>query len=127
MNLEYGVNAYKSIKEACPNVMFGQSRGMHLSSEPENPVIFLVSIRYGVIQNERIQFATRAGEFADLKLNCREHLTMSLAPSYLPLRHLTDVEDVGDVMVVKFDTSDIGLRSPMYSAVCEGLILSKFT
>lgn len=120
------MNAYKSIREACPNVRFSQERGMYLASEPENPVIFLVSIRNGVIQNERIQFATRAREFAILKLNCREHHMMSLGPSRLPLKCLTDEEDVGDVMVVKFDTSDNGLRSPVYTAVCEGLILSKF-
>ena len=126
MDLEYGQSAYKSVKEACPDVVLGQNKGMYLLTSPENPRIFLVSIKYGVISNERIKFATKGGEFVDLKLNCRENLTLSISPAFLQLRPVSDEDDVGDVAVVKFDTADIGLRSSMYTAVCEGLILSKY-
>lgn len=126
MGLDYGVSAYRSIKEACPDAILGESKGMYLSFPPENPRIFLVSLKYGVIRNERIQFATKGGEFVDLKLNCRENLTLSTSPAKLQLRSVSDEDDVGDVAVIKFDTADISLRSPRCAAVCEGLILSKY-
>ena len=39
---------------------------------------------------------------------------------------VTDEEDVGDLVLIKFGTTDVSLRSPIYAAVCEGLILSEF-
>ena len=33
---------------------------------------------------------------------------------------------MGDLALIKFGTTDVSLRQPIYPAVCEALILSKF-
>ena len=127
MNLEYGQSAYKSIKEACPDARIGESKGIYLESQPEAPRIFLVSLKYGFIKNERVLFGTKGGEHVDLKLNCRENLSLSTSHVRLQLRRVTDEDDVGDVALIRFGTSECGLRYPIFPGVCEGLILSKCT
>lgn len=125
MALDYGENVHRGIKEACPKIKIGQTKGMYLESKPEKPIIFLVSLKAGVIKNERITFVTKSGEQVNLKLNCRENLNLLTSCVPLQLRKVTGEDDVGDVAVVKFGTSECGLRNPFYPGVCEGLILSK--
>lgn len=125
MALDFGENVHRGIKEACPKVKIGQARGMHLESKPEKPIIFLVSLKSGVIKNERITFITESGEQVNLKLNCRENLNLLTSRVPLQLRKVTGEDDVGDVAVLKFGTSKCCLRNPFYPGVCEGLILSK--
>lgn len=127
LDLEFGVNAYKGVKDARSDAKIGEGKGCYLTTKPGSPQIFLISIASGIIRNERLSFTTKSGEVLNLKLNCRENLTTSTKPSRLHLKLPTDENDVGDVAVVKFDTSPVELRKPIYSAVCEGLILSKFS
>ncbi|XP_068755954.1 uncharacterized protein [Montipora capricornis] len=122
LDLEFGVNAYKGIKEARSDAIIGE-KGCYLTTKPGSPQIFLISISSGTIRNERVFFKTKLGERINLKLNCRENLIMSTKPVRLQLKLPTDKNDVGDVAVVKFDTSPVELRTPIYAAVCEGLIL----
>ena len=127
MELSYGENVYRSIKEVCPNAVPGKQKGLYLQTKPDKPKIILVSLKSGFIKNERIYFHTKGDDHQiDLKLNCREHLTLSTAPVTLQTRKVTDEEDVGDLVLIKFGTTDVSLRSPIYAAVCEGLILSEF-
>ena len=128
MALDYGESVYNSIKEKCPDALFGPQKGIYLESKPENPRVFLVTLKYGVIMNERLIFHTKGdSQSADLKLNCRENLSLSTSPVYLQLRPVRDDDDdVGDVALIRFDTTECGLRTPIYPAVCEGLILSKY-
>ncbi|XP_068753746.1 uncharacterized protein [Montipora capricornis] len=122
LDLEFGANAYKGIKNARSDAIIGE-KGCYLTTKPGSPQIFLISIASGIIRNERVFLSTKSGELLNLKLNCRENLTMSTKPSRLQLKVPTDENDVGDVAVVKFDTSPVELRTPIYAAVCEGLIL----
>ena len=127
MELVYGVNVYRSIEEVCPNAVLGKQKGLYMKTKPDKPKIILVSLKSGTIKNERIHFQTKGDDHTiDLKLNCRKHLTLSTAPVILQTRKVTDEEDVGDLALIKFGTADVSLRSPIYPAVCEGLILSKF-
>ena len=127
MDLEYGQSVYKGIKDAFPDASIAPppNRGIYQVCGPPNQSICFISIKYGVQDSERVIFGTRHGELVNLKLNCRENLVMSTSPVPLQLRPLTTDGDVGDVALVKFDTSQCNLRNPSYQAVCEGLILSK--
>lgn len=127
MELAYGENVYRSIKEVCPHAVSGKQKGLYLQTKPDKSKIILVSLKSGIIKNERIYFQTKGDDLQiDLKLNCREHLTLSTTPVTLQTRKVTDEEDVGDLLLIKFGTTDVSLISPIYPAVCEGLILSKF-
>lgn len=128
MDLEYGITVHRGIREACPEAQIWHPKGMYLECQPENPKTFLIGLKYGFIQNERIIFGTQGGEHINLKLNCRENLTLSTSPVFLQMkrRMAEDEEDVGDVAVVRFSGRELSLRTPCWSwAVCEGLILSK--
>jgi len=97
---------------------------IYLDNQPDSPKIILVSLKYGVIKDERIIFVTKGGEHLNLKLNCRENLVLQTSCVYLQMSPLMDKEDVGDVAVIKFGTSPCGSPSnPIFPAVCEGLIL----
>ena len=129
MALDYGENVFKSIKEVHPDVCLGKLKGMYLERKPENAKPFLVSLTSGFIKNERIYFQTKGDDhLIDLKLNCRENLTLSTARVDLQIRRVKDDDDddVGDLALIKFGTTDVSLRQPIYPAVCEALILSKF-
>ena len=132
MELVYGEIVFKSIKEACPDAVLDQEKGVYLVEKPENPQIFLVSLRSGVIENEQLIFHTKEDrEPIHMKLNCREHLSLSTGPIHLEIRDVQDEEDVGDTALICFtsSTESITWKKPttcFYPAVCEGLILSKF-
>lgn len=125
MDLEFGESAFRGIEEAFPNAHIAK-RGIFMDCKSCHPTAALISMKYAVIENERIIFKTRNGEQVNLKLNCRENLHLSPSPVILQLRPVEDENDVGDVALVKFSTSDWSLRNPIYWAVCEGLVLSKF-
>ena len=129
LKLDYGQSVFKSIKEACPGVIISpRKRGAYLEKKPETPCIFLVSLKRGCIQNERLVFWTKEDKQAiNLKLNCREHLTLSSKPVGLQIRKVQNEKDVGDTALIWFKPEKTdSMRKPTYRAVCEGLILSKF-
>lgn len=129
LKLDYGQSVFKSVKEACPGVIFCPKKGAYLDKKPENPRIFLVSLKDGRIKNEHIIFRTKEDEQTiNLKLNCREHFTLSSKPIRLQIRKVQDEEDVGDTALIRFGTETTdSIRKPTHQAVCEGLILSKFS
>lgn len=132
MELVYGESVFKSIKEACPDAVLDQEMGVYVVGKLENPQNFLVSLRSGVIENEQLIFRTKEDRRPiNLKLNCREHLTLSTGPVHLEIRDVQDEEDVGDTALISFTTSTASINQKksttcFYPAVCEGLILSKF-
>ena len=126
MALDYGENVFKSIKEVYPDACLGKQKGMYLERKAENAKPFLVSLKSGFIKNERIYFWTKGDDhLIDLKLNCRENLTLSTARVDLQIRRVKSDDDVGDLALINFGTTDVSLRQPVYHAVCEALILSK--
>ena len=126
MELDYGENVFKSIKEVYPDACLGKPKGMYLERKAENAKPFLVSLESGFIKNERIYFRTKGDDhLIDLKLNCRENLTLSTARVDLQIRRVKSDDDVGDLALINFGTTDVYLRQPVYPAVCEALILSK--
>ena len=125
MDLSYADGgAFKGIRDAFPNAQIA-FKGIHQDCKPKQS-LRLISLKCGIIENERIIFKTKLGEYVNLKLNCREHLVLSTSPVRLELRHLVDDDDVADVALVKMGDSECGLRKLSYQAVCEGLILSKY-
>lgn len=126
MDLAFGKFAFRGIEDGFPDAEIAQTKGIYQRCTPKpNPRICFIGMRYGVIENERIRFCTRLGEFVDLKLNCRENLVLCTSPVQLQMKHLEDEDDVGDVAVVRIGEPECNLRNPTYQAVCEGLILSK--
>lgn len=128
MDLAFGESAFRGIKDGFPDAIIARPKGIYQESQPPmpNPRICLIAMRHAIIQNGRVSFVTRLGEYVDLKLNCRENLDLSPSPVRLQMRLLEDDDDVGDVAVVKLEAPDLSLRNPTYQAVCEGLILSTF-
>lgn len=126
MELEFGESAFKGIKDAFPLAEIAERKGIYMECRPPDPRMCLISMKYAIMENERIILGTRNGEEVNLKLNCRENLQLSTSPVVLQLRGLTGDDDVGDVALVKFSTSECGRINPTYQAVCEGLILSEY-
>ena len=119
--LRFGINAYKSVKDACPGAMTGDGEGCYPPEKPEEPKIILVAIAEGSIQNERVTLFTKGQECLDMKLTCRENLSLSVEPSYLYLFKPLEDDEVGDLALIKCSPSANGQEQ-----VCEGLLLSKF-
>lgn len=98
--------------------MTGDGEGCYPPEKPEEPKIILVAIAEGAIQNERVTLFTKGQESLDMKLTCRENLSLSVEPSYLYLfKPLTD-DEVGDLALIKCSPSANGQEQ-----VCEGLLL----
>ncbi|KAK2551218.1 hypothetical protein P5673_027982, partial [Acropora cervicornis] len=116
--LRYGINAYKSVKDACPGAVTGEGEGWYPLEKPEEPKIILVAIAEGAIQNERVTLFTKGHECLDMKLRCRENLSLSVEPSYLYLFKPLKDDEVGDLALIKCSPSANGQEQ-----VCEGLIL----
>lgn len=133
MGLDFGFNSYESISDACPGAEFlpccrnknNYFNICYLRGKQEIDQIFIIAIASGLILNDKISLETRGGEHLALMLNCRENLTMSVAPLFLHIKESED-EDVGDVAIIKFIPSPSDPLPPSYTAVCEGLILRKF-
>ena len=121
--LRYGINAYKSVKDACPGAMTGEGEGegCYPLEKPEEPKIILVAIADGAIQSERVTLFTKGHECLEMKLTCRENLSLSVEPSYLYLYKPLKDDEVGDLALIKCSPSANGQEQ-----VGEGLILSKF-
>ena len=77
MGLPYGMNAYKSVQDAWLGAM---------TSEKEEPKIMLVAIAEGAIMNERVTLFTKGHECYDLKLNCRENLSVCGTYIFVPVQ-----------------------------------------
>lgn len=132
MGLDFGFNSYESISDACPGAVFQHPHHNKylniycLPSKQEIEQIFIIAISSGIILNDKILLETRDGkEKLILTLNCRENVTMSVAPLILHIKKRED-EDVGDVAIIKFIRSPDEPLPSSYTAVCEGLILRKF-
>lgn len=113
MGLRYGINAYKSVQDAWLGAM--------TSERKEEPKIMLVAIAEASIMNEMVTLFTKGHECLDMKLRCRENLSLSVEPSYLYLYKPLKDDEVGDLAVIKYSPS-----ANEQKQVCEGLILSKF-
>lgn len=126
MHLAYGESAFRGIREAFPDAIIPyKGKGIYQNCPPSKGSVFLISIKHGVLKNERISFVTKCDESLDLKLNCRANLVMSTSPVELQIRAVEDDNEVGDVALVRMGDSECSLRNPTYQGVCDGLILSK--
>ena len=124
MGLRYGINAYKSIKDAWLGAMTSERKGCYPLEKTEEAKIMLVAIAEGAIMNERVTLFTKGYECYDMKLSCRENLPLSVTPLYLYLHKPLEDYEVGDLAVIKFSPSPCG-QEQVYAAECEGLVLSK--
>ncbi|XP_015749767.1 PREDICTED: uncharacterized protein LOC107329600, partial [Acropora digitifera] len=122
MGLRYGMNAYKSVQDAWLGAMTSERKGCYPVEKPGEPKIMLVAIAEGAIMNERVTLFTKGHECYDLKLNCRENLSLSVEPIFLYLYKPLKDDEVGDLAVIKFSPSPSGQKQ-VYAAECEGLIL----
>ena len=57
---------------------------------------YFISLKCGVVENDRISVITKLGELLNLKLNCRDDVILPLSPSTLELSHVEDNKDVVD-------------------------------
>ena len=122
MDLDDTECIYSSISEAFPKAKI-YTKGLSMDEMP-TPCIAAIGMKSACIKNERIEFTSCRGEQINLKLLCREHLQLSASRIELQLRSSSD--NLQDVALVKFVETQHSLRHPRYSAVCVGLLLSKW-
>ena len=141
MGLDFGVNCYRGISDACPEVKFLTYdrcfpevaflpndrcfNACYLCGIPENDQIFIIAIASGTIFDEEVYVTTRNEEHVVFKLNCRENLTMSATPEALFVKEWEE-EVIGDFATIKFIETPSTHLQTCYIAVCEGLMLRKF-
>ena len=122
MDLDATECLHPGIKNAFPAAKI-HPRGLSIEEMPEQRIA-AIGIKNGFIKNERIHFTTCLGEEVNLKLLCREHLQSSTSVITLQLRDTSD--KLQDVALVKFIENQHATRHPTFSAVCIGLLLSKW-
>lgn len=111
---------YHGIKEAFPNAVIAETKGMYQEPRP-NPPCALISISGAVTQDGRIWFFTRLDEVVNLSNNSIRHTPNSIKLITLPVQTPSSEEDVGDVLLVVFGSKPTGFGR--YQAVCEGVVL----
>ena len=92
--------------------------------EMPTPCIAAIGMESACIKNERVEFTSCRGEKVILELLCREHLQLLASIIELQLRLRSD--ELQDVALVKIVEMQHSQRHPRYSAVCVGLLLSKW-
>ena len=122
MDLDYTECIFLGISDAFPKAKI-HTKGLSMDEMP-TPCIAAIGMKSACIKNERIEFTSCRGEQVSLKLLCREHLQLSASTIELQLRSSSD--NLQDVALVKFAETQHSLRHPTYSAVCVGLLLSKW-
>ena len=85
-----------------------------------------ISLKCGVVENDRISVITKLGELFNLKLNCREDAILPLSPSTLELSHVEDNKDVVEMEEPLLISGVDGLSKPSYPVLGESLNLSKY-
>ena len=87
---------------------------------------YFISLKCGVVENDRISVITELGELLNLKLNCREDAILPLSPSTLELSHVEDNKDVVEMEEPLLISGVDGLSKPPYPVLGESLNLSKY-
>ena len=86
---------------------------------------YFISLKCGVVENDRISVITKLGELLNLKLNCRDAI-LPLSPSTLELSHVEDNKDVVEMEEPLLISGVDGLSKPPYPVLGESLNLSKY-
>ena len=86
--------AHRGIGNAFPNSKL-LTEESYQDYTPKETSCF-ISLKCGVVENDRISVITKLGELFNLKLNCREDVILPLSPSTLELSHVEDNKDVVD-------------------------------
>ena len=118
MDLDDTECIFPGIADAFPKAKI-HAKGLSMDEMP-TPYIAAIGMKSAHIKNERIEFTSCQGEEVSLKLLCREHLQSSTSTIELQLRPSSDAA------LVKFVGTQHSLRHQTYSAVCVGLLLSKW-
>ena len=85
--------AHRGIGNAFPNSKL-LTEESYQDYTPKETSCF-ISLKCGVVENNRISVITKLGELLNLKLNCRD-VILPLSPSTLELSHVEDNKDVVD-------------------------------
>ena len=114
--------AHRGIENAFPNSKRIE-KDRYEGCTPKETSYF-ISLKCGVVENDRISVITKLGELFNLKLNCREDVILPLSPSTLELSLVEDNKEVVDGAVV--ETGVDSLSKPSYPVLGEGLNLRKY-
>ena len=120
--------AHRGIGNAFPNSKL-LTEESYQDYTPKETSCF-ISLKCGVVENDRISVITKLGELLNLKLNCRD-VILPLSPSTLELSHVEDNKDAVDSAVVEMEEPLLisgvdGLSKPPYPVLGESLNLSKY-
>ena len=115
--------AHRGIGNAFPNSKL-LTEESYQDYTPKETSCF-ISLKCGVVENDRISVITKLGELFNLKLNCRDAI-LPLSPSTLELSHVEDNKDGMEMEEPLLISAVDGLRKPSYPVLSEGLNLSKY-
>ena len=113
---------FPGISDAFPKAKI-HTKSLSMDEMP-TPRIAAIGMKCACIKNERVEFTSCRGEKVSLELLCREHSQLSASTIKLQLRLPSDKRQ--DVALVKIVEMQQSLRHARYSAVCVGLLLSKW-
>ena len=116
--------AHRGIGNAFPNSKL-LTEESYQDYTPKETSCF-ISLKCGVVENDRISVITKLGELFNLKLNCREDVILPLSPSTLELSHVEDNKDVVEMEEPLLISGVDGLSKPSYPVLGESLNLSKY-
>ena len=116
--------AHRGIGNAFPNSKL-LTEDSYQDCTPKETSCF-ISLKCGVVENDRISVITKLGELLNLKLNCREDVILPLSPSTLELSHVEDNKDVVEMEEPLLISGVDGLSKPSYPVLGESLNLSKY-
>ena len=115
--------AHRGIGNAFPNSKL-LTEDSYQDCTPKETSCF-ISLKCGVVENDRISVITKLGELLNLKLNCRD-VILPLSPSTLELSHVEDNKDGMEMEEPLLISAVDSLRKPSNPVLSEGLNLSKY-
>lgn len=117
-------DAHRGIGNAFPNSKL-LTEDSYQDCTPKETSCF-ISLKCGVVENDRISVITKLGELFNLKLNCREDVILPLSPSTLELSHVEDNKDGMEMEEPLLISAVDSSRKPSNPVLSEGLNLSKY-
>ena len=115
--------AHRGIGNAFPNSKL-LTEESYQDYTPKETSCF-ISLKCGVVENDRISVIAKLGELLNLKLNCRD-VILPLSPSTLELSHVEDNKDAVEMEEPLLISGVDGLSKPPYPVLGESLNLSKY-
>ena len=120
-NIQSRAVAHRGIKEAFPDAVISQRKGVYQETTRPNPSQSLIGISSACIVDGRIEAVTLLNEELNLSNRSVSYTQKSIEPCALRVQNLSSDGAVGAVILVRFGFTPANGR---YQALCEGILLN---